>query len=218
MTRYLLTLLCLSCAPIDGTAGIPGPQGPPGPMGAMGSPGKDADGAANQDGNRLQVRYRSTGWTGADGTKIYQGTSASLFDSKLKVACGMRLADDGKLHCLPSAPEPSPYFLEATCKDEVVIGGRLAAACTGLQPPQPVYAAKRLPSMECESGQRLRIYAVGGEYPIPAAIYTLEGGKCTALGAAQYDTAIRAYRFYALGAPIPAAEFVEGTYFDTTTP
>ncbi len=75
-----------------GEAGIPGPQGPQGPKGEQGDASETG---GNVSGSRLKARYAST----PDGAKVFMG----WYDSQLNEKCTFRLAEDGRMRCLPVA-------------------------------------------------------------------------------------------------------------------
>jgi len=151
MTRYLLTLLCLSCAPIDGTAGIPGPQGPPGPMGAMGAPGM----SGGVSGSRIGIQFMTT----PDGMRLAWG----LYDGQRMEECSMQ-AIDGRYFCLPRSSVQALYFLDAACTERAV----MVAA-----PMVEKYQSGR------ERNGAFRIYSLQAASPKPTHLYTGQPEACS---------------------------------------
>jgi len=78
-------------APIDG--GVSGPE--------------------YQSGTRLRARV----WVSADGAKIFHG----FYDTQLKTACTVTIAEDGLPRCLPARDHGALYYSDAACTKAVTV-------------------------------------------------------------------------------------------------
>jgi hypothetical protein len=140
-------------------------------------------------GSRLRARLR----VGADGSKSLAGWR----DTKLGVDCFFLLAGDGKLRCLPEQAGTASHFSDAGCTQPAMIVTKGCAA--------PAYAWKWTTMTDsCGTQTTYAVHPVG---PAVATIFSGSPPSCVN----QSTLLMTTLDAYAVGAEVPASEFVEAT-------
>lgn len=197
-----------------GSGGVsPGGESSGGMMGTAGDdqPGEDAgprdsgmlDGmidpvpdamadAGSTSGTRLKARTLN----GEDGSRQ---TVIGWYDSQRNENCSFMVTADGSTRCLPAAGAnvSGSFFADAACSEELVLVA--ISQCTGV----PRYANRFVWQSDCLYG--VSLYSVGAAYT-GTGFYVKNGTMCT-VSLPSPTT----YRYYRLGAEIPASSFVQGT-------
>lgn len=133
-------------------------------------------------GSRLKLRY----YDGADGTKQFLGWR----DSMRNEDCGFSKHADGTVRCMPAAQSTATYYHSGSpCTAANLLGAVLKAA------PAPSYISR-------SENNGTRIFIAGAA--LTGQLYQNLGG-CTPI------TTPETLDFYAVGAEVPAASFVQAT-------
>jgi hypothetical protein len=153
-----------------------------------GDTGPLPDGAPlHQSGTRIKAQWAVT----QDGLRAFAG----WYDAERKERCELLTASDGKMRCLPFGQKTDIFpksYAGAQCAAEVFA---ITAACTA---PSVIRA---------RDGERARIHPLGAK---DNAVFQNDSGTCE-----PHSSTVTSY--YAIGAEIPAASFVEFTSTPATT-
>ena len=185
-------ILLISFAAFACNTPVPGSGPGPGP-----GPGSDAAPPGNDQGLTMLSEELKNGSrlhnklvNGEDGSQSLIG----LYDTLLQEDCAFALAEDNQQRCLPTrvAGINTQYYYDAACTKPVAISD----SCL----PAVKYARTVDPA--CIKQQR--IVAVSEITP-PANIYI-------SIGTCSPTPPMPIYRYYTVGASVPASQFVAGSY------
>ncbi len=145
----------------------------------------------------------------ADGSQILR--RGKLFDSELGEECSYRAAADGSWRCLPTLHVNANItatfgFADASCTQRVTWLDKPIAGCT-VNLPKYVYQLEPAPVCGYQDGRdhRTHVFPIGELIAQPVPLYSKAGGTCSPVVAPNDRV------WYALGAELPAFDFVLGT-------
>jgi len=140
---------------------------------------------------------------GSDGTILYQGYK--LHDAQLNLDCNPSPAADGQSRCIPV---PNGFlvwsFSDASCTQKLALV--LSSSCPT---PTPAYAWESVIFNVCTNGNSAgtRVYPIGAEF----TGQTYNGCATCVPPTCSSANRVQGYRYYSLGAEVPASSFVAFT-------
>jgi hypothetical protein len=196
------TFACAGTAS-DGTVGPQGPAGPSGPATTpvpVSTPGTSTSSGPTSGG---RITIKRTRYVGTDGSSTTPSES-SYHDEMLNLDCIILPAADGVMRCLPISfsANASGTFSDAACTTPLV----MVYDPTGCAPVPPYAFQLANVTQACVAASSVwRMFPTGAEYLTTGPIFSGSPGSCSK------GTRPTGYRFFTIGAELPASNFVAFT-------